>query len=135
MQVKPATTRERKLASDIYQNSVWNAGKILRGPGRWDLGIMSTRMRSWNFLKPLLGFVFFCRSKLRLAIFPPCPRDPVDSCRSAAQIYFKCRKKGISVRSTIDCLIAPITMEHDLIAVGPRKVIYEETYRLLKKSN
>ncbi|PKN61323.1 MAG: VapC toxin family PIN domain ribonuclease [Deltaproteobacteria bacterium HGW-Deltaproteobacteria-15] len=43
------------------------------------------------------------------------PHDPVDSYHSAALIYFKCRKKGISVRSTIDCLIAQITLEHNLI--------------------
>lgn len=43
------------------------------------------------------------------------PEDPVDSYQSAAQIYFKCRRKGISVRSTIDCLIAQITLEQNLI--------------------
>ncbi|RJR33734.1 MAG: PIN domain nuclease [Desulfobacteraceae bacterium] len=43
------------------------------------------------------------------------PLDPVDSYQSAAQIYLKCGKKGISVRSTIDCLIAQITLEHKLI--------------------
>lgn len=43
------------------------------------------------------------------------PDHPVDSYESAAKIYFKCRKKGISVRSTIDCLIAQITLENNLI--------------------
>ncbi len=28
--------------------------------------------------------------------------------------YFSCRKKGITVRSTIHCLIAQIVLEHDL---------------------
>jgi len=30
-------------------------------------------------------------------------------------IYFLCRKKGVTVRSTIDCLIAQIAIEQDLL--------------------
>ena len=42
------------------------------------------------------------------------PKDTVASYEKAAMIYFVCRKKGITVRSTIDCLIAQIAMEHNL---------------------
>ncbi len=42
------------------------------------------------------------------------PKDSVDSYEKAAMIYFVCRKKGITVRSTIDCLIAQIAIEHKL---------------------
>lgn len=42
------------------------------------------------------------------------PNDAVVSYEKAALIYFSCRKKGITVRSTIDCLIAQIAIEHDL---------------------
>jgi predicted nucleic acid-binding protein len=42
------------------------------------------------------------------------PRDPIDSFAKAARIYFKCRRKGVTVRSTIDCIIAQTAMEHDL---------------------
>ena len=41
------------------------------------------------------------------------PKDSVNTYAHAAQIYFTCRKKGITVRSTIDCLIACIAMESD----------------------
>jgi len=41
-------------------------------------------------------------------------KDPVDSFAKAARIYFDCQKKGITVRSTIDCLIAQTALEHDL---------------------
>src|SRR3990167_4035862 len=34
--------------------------------------------------------------------------DPVKSYETAALLYFKARKKGITIRSTIDCLIAQI---------------------------
>lgn len=34
---------------------------------------------------------------------------------AAAQIYFACRQTGITVRSTLDCLIAQICLEHNLI--------------------
>lgn len=34
---------------------------------------------------------------------------------SAARIYRECRKKGKTVRKTVDCIIAAICMENDLI--------------------
>jgi len=37
-----------------------------------------------------------------------------ESYADAAMIYFNLRKKGITIRSTIDCLIAQIAMENDL---------------------
>ena len=42
------------------------------------------------------------------------PKHPVDSHAEAARIYFKCRKKGLTIRSTIDCLIAQMAIEHNL---------------------
>ena len=42
------------------------------------------------------------------------PKDPVESYARAAHIYFAYRKKEITVRSTIDCLIVQIALEHDL---------------------
>ncbi len=41
-------------------------------------------------------------------------QDPVQTYREAAIMYFKCRKKGIKIRSTNDCLIARIAIEYDL---------------------
>ena len=42
------------------------------------------------------------------------PKDPIASYAKASKIYFDCRRKGVTIRSTIDCLIAQIAMEHDL---------------------
>ena len=39
--------------------------------------------------------------------------DPFSSSVSAARIYYDCRKKGITIRSTIDCLIAQIVLENN----------------------
>jgi hypothetical protein len=33
----------------------------------------------------------------------------------AAQIYFDCRKRGITLASTIDCLIAQTAIDNDLL--------------------
>ncbi len=41
--------------------------------------------------------------------------DELKSHTAAAQIYFDCRKKGITIRSTIDCLIAQCAIENDLV--------------------
>ena len=40
--------------------------------------------------------------------------DEKGSYAAAARIYFDCRKKGIAVNSTVDCLIAQTALEHDL---------------------
>ena len=32
---------------------------------------------------------------------------------AAARIFYDCRRKGVTVRSSIDCLIAQIVLEHD----------------------
>jgi hypothetical protein len=42
-------------------------------------------------------------------------RDPIDSFAKAAKIYIDCRKKGLTIRSTIDCLIAQTAIEHNLL--------------------
>lgn len=43
------------------------------------------------------------------------PQRGVGTFERAARIYFDCRRKGITVRSTIDCLIAEIAIEHDAV--------------------
>jgi predicted nucleic acid-binding protein len=42
------------------------------------------------------------------------PRDPIESYREAALIYFR-RRAGITIRSSVDCLIARVAIEHDLL--------------------
>ncbi len=42
------------------------------------------------------------------------PLNPVETYENAARLYFDCRKQGITVRSTIDCLIAQIAVENNL---------------------
>lgn len=42
------------------------------------------------------------------------PQDTKESYAQAAHIYFECRQKGITVRSSIDCLIAQVAVEHNL---------------------
>lgn len=39
------------------------------------------------------------------------PRDPWDTHVGAARIYFDCRRIGITIRSTIDCLIAQMALD------------------------
>jgi len=42
------------------------------------------------------------------------PTDALVTHRRAGRIYFDCRRKGLTVRSTIDCLVAQLALEHDL---------------------
>ena len=45
------------------------------------------------------------------------PQDPVGTYAEAADLYRQCRDQGITVRSTLDCLIARIAAEHHLALV------------------
>lgn len=45
------------------------------------------------------------------------PKDPVDSHVAAARLYQECRKAGKTPRSSNDCLIAQIAIEHGLALV------------------
>jgi hypothetical protein len=42
------------------------------------------------------------------------PKDGIRSYEEAARIYCICRRQGVTIRSTIDCLIAQIAIENDL---------------------
>jgi predicted nucleic acid-binding protein len=43
------------------------------------------------------------------------PEDPVESHVAAARLYQSCRRVGKTPRSSNDCLIARIAIEHDLV--------------------
>jgi len=40
------------------------------------------------------------------------PADPWQAHRQAARIYFECCRRGVTVRSTVDCLIAQLVIDH-----------------------
>ena len=54
--------------------------------------------------------------------------DPQNSYEAAAFIFFSSRRQGITVRSSIDCLIAQCAMENDLILLH-----HDRDYRNLEK--
>jgi predicted nucleic acid-binding protein len=65
--------------------------------------------------------------------------DPRESCSAAAQLYFRCRRKGITLSSTIDCLIIQTAIENDLYLLhkdhdfdSARKAIAFKVYPLIE---
>lgn len=54
--------------------------------------------------------------------------DPQNSYEAAAFTYFSCRRQGITVRSSIDCLIAQCAMENELILLH-----HDKDYKNLEK--
>ena len=42
------------------------------------------------------------------------PANDLSSYAEAARLYAACRRKGITIRSTIDCLIAQVALENEL---------------------
>jgi len=55
--------------------------------------------KEWRLLNDYLG-------SQRLLV----PDSPIDMHREAARIFFDARRKGITVRSTVDCMIAAQTL-------------------------
>ena len=51
---------------------------------------------------------FFLERKILL------PKDLVVSAIEAAEIYLRCRRAGVTIRSTTDCQIAQATIEHEV---------------------
>lgn len=49
------------------------------------------------------------------------PSDPLASYAEAARLYARCRRVGITIRSTIDCLIAQTAIEHGLVLLHSDK--------------
>ncbi len=43
------------------------------------------------------------------------PLNEITTYESAAKLYYQCWRKGITIRSTIDCFIAQIAIEHNLV--------------------
>jgi predicted nucleic acid-binding protein len=41
------------------------------------------------------------------------PEDPLQAHIAAARIFFECRRKGMTVRSTADCIVAQLALEND----------------------
>jgi len=50
-----------------------------------------------------------------LLLFPVYSLNGLDSYIKAAQIYRKCRKQGITIRKTVDCIIAQTAIENKLV--------------------
>ena len=60
------------------------------------------------------------------------PLDNITTYEEAAKIYFHCRKKGLTIRSMVDCLIAQIAIEHNLILLHNDKD-YDHIHQEIKK--
>jgi len=43
------------------------------------------------------------------------PKDEIITHEGAAKLFYLCRRKGITIRSTIDCLIAQIAIDYGLV--------------------
>jgi len=57
----------------------------------------------------------YAEVKKSLLSFPVYSLKSVDSFIAAADLYRKCRKKGLTIRNTTDLLISQIALENDLI--------------------
>lgn len=97
---------------DILNNKTSNNSKELFAFGK--LGLTSTIY--FEVLQGSKNTVLFKR--IQQVLFEQkfyYLKDQKESYEQAALIYYQCRKKGITIRSSIDCLIAQCAIENDLI--------------------
>ncbi len=107
----------------LVDTSVWV--DFLRGedsPHRWALhrliedeeDISITGIILTEILQGIKSDRDFKTTKDCLLEFPIYGPKGIETYISAAQLYRDCRKKGKTVRKTVDCIIATICMENDL---------------------
>lgn len=58
--------------------------------------------REWGLLEEYLGS--------QELLFSP---NPALTCREAARIYYDCRRRGLTLRSSVDCFVAQLVLEVD----------------------
>lgn len=80
-----------------------------------DQDICLTEIIVTEILQGLRSDKDFRTTKKLLLEFPIHSLKGVDSYVSAARIYRTCRKRGLTIRRPIDCLIAMVAIENDLL--------------------
>jgi predicted nucleic acid-binding protein len=78
-----------------------------------DLGLTSFNLT--EILQGIKHDAFYQETKRHLLEFPLFEPQGPATYLHAADIYRTCRRRGKTIRSTIDCLIAAIAIEHDLV--------------------
>ena len=79
-----------------------------------DEDICITEIILTEILQGIRDDALYETTKDYLLEFPVITPKGIESYISAADIYRKCRKKGKTVRKTVDCIIAAIVRENDV---------------------
>jgi predicted nucleic acid-binding protein len=106
----------------IVDTSVWI--DFFRGNDTWQVAVLSNRLVADEpialtdtiFTEILQGLVderSVRRVERRLLAHEVLVLDPLDDHRRAAALYRACRRRGVTIRRTLDCLIAAVCIrEH-----------------------
>ena len=106
----------------IVDTSVWI--DFFRGNDTWQVAVLSDRLVADEpialtdiiFTEILQGLVderSVRRVERRLLAHEVLVLDPLDDHRRAAALYRACRRRGVTIRRTLDCLIAAVCIrEH-----------------------
>jgi predicted nucleic acid-binding protein len=95
-----ADSRERHILHDLIENEE-------------DIAI--TGIILTEILQGIKDEKLYATTREYLLEFPRYEPRSADTFINAASIFRKCRKKGQTIRSTVDCIIAAIALENDLI--------------------
>jgi len=120
---KQAVTLEEKQGMILVDTSVWvdffrgvksPRCEILHRLIEDEEDIAITEIIFTEILQGIKNEGDFRRIKAHLIGFPIFRPKGIETYLKAAQIYRACRKKGKTVRKTVDCIIAAVCIEHNL---------------------
>jgi predicted nucleic acid-binding protein len=88
--------------------------RALRRLLKSDVGVCLTGIVVTEILQGIRDERQYTKTRDELSAFPILDAKGLATYVHAADIYRECARKGMTVRKTIDCLIAAIAIEHDV---------------------
>jgi predicted nucleic acid-binding protein len=99
---------------DFFRGTNSPVNRIFRQLIEQEDDLCLTPLNLTEILQGIRHEALYDETKDHLLQFPIFHPDGVSTFLHGAEIYRVCRRRGRTVRSTIDCVIAAIAIEHDL---------------------
>ncbi|MFZ5875100.1 MAG: type II toxin-antitoxin system VapC family toxin [Nitrospirota bacterium] len=102
---------------DFFRGANSSVNRIFRELIEREDDLCLTPLNLTEILQGIRHDALYQETKEHLLQFPLFHPEGVSTFLHAAEIYRACRRRGRTIRSTIDCVIAAIAIEHDLMVL------------------
>jgi predicted nucleic acid-binding protein len=100
---------------DFFRGADTRVNRTLRRLIDDEEDLCLTSLNLTEILQGITRDAVYEETRRHLIEFPIFEPEGLSTYLHAADIYRTCRRRGKTIRSTIDCLIAAIAIEHDLV--------------------